>query len=123
MSRYIDIEPLMTPDNIVEEREDTGIDELPYKIRYGLNIDVIRNAPTADVVEVRHGEWVVDAYKGDEIVRIPYVVHEHNEPYCSLCGTYALLDGKEDYVPSNFCPRCGAKMDGERREGKQIICE
>lgn len=52
MSRYIDIEPLMTPDNMVEEREDTGIDELPYKIRYGLDINVIRNAPTADVVEV-----------------------------------------------------------------------
>lgn len=81
------------------------------------NVITNLDTPTADVVEDRHGEWVVDAYKGDEIVRIPYVVHEHDEPYCSLCGTYALLDGKEDYVPSNFCPRCGAKMDGERRKG------
>ncbi len=77
----------------------------------------VNRLPTADVEAVRRGEWVVDAYKGDEIVRIPYVVHEHAEPYCSLCGNYALLDGKEDYVPSNFCPNCGARMDGERREG------
>lgn len=79
-------------------------------------IDILTAETTADVVEVKHGEWVVDAYKGDEIVRIPYVIHEHDEPYCSLCGTYALLDGKEDYAPSNYCPHCGAKMDGERKE-------
>lgn len=75
-------------------------------------ISYLENAPSEDVAEVRHGEWEVDAYKGDEIVRIPYKVHQHDEPYCSLCGTYALLDGKEDYVPSNFCPECGACMDG-----------
>ena len=101
MSRYIDVE-LLDPYEFYNCT--------PYQA-----MEIINEVPTADVVEVRHGEWVVDAYNGDEIVRIPYIVHQHDEPYCSLCGTYALLDGKEDYVPSNFCPRCGAKMDREGR--------
>lgn len=116
MSRYIDADILMEQvtkkkPEVAKVRYTEGFNDAIMRVR-----SMIHSAPTADVVEVRHGEWVVDAYNGDEIVRIPYAVHEHNEPYCSLCGSYALLDGKEDYVPSNFCPRCGAKMDGERRE-------
>lgn len=147
MSRYIDIEPLMTPDNIVEEREDTGIDELPYKIRYGLDINVIRNAPTADVVEVRHGKWdfevkhFFDDY-GD--------LNVYAKGYCSECGKdypfnatiasefvekpddlvgYAHWDidvepiktqvahkARENKNLYSYCPYCGAKMGGERRE-------
>lgn len=109
--RYIDAEALLAKQETIELPDPNGGE---YHIDIIHAYDV-KKAPTADVVEVRHGEWVVDAYNGDEIVRTPYAVHEHNEPYCSLCGSYALLDGKEDYVPSNFCPRCGAKMDGERR--------
>lgn len=115
MSRYIDIEPLMTPDNMVEEREDTGIDELPYKIRYGLDITVIRNAPTADVAPVRHGKSISKMHYSDEFI-------------CSECGLimreccrYEIdedADGDESCYGFEFkyCPRCGAKMGGERRE-------
>lgn len=31
--------------------------------------------------------------------------------HCSECLHTALLDGGEEYVLSNFCPHCGAKMD------------
>ena len=65
---------------------------------------VIDNAPTADVVEVRHGEWV----------------EKDNEVYCSECHKHALLedDGKGyqwhiSKSKSNYCPNCGAKMDGK----------
>ena len=52
--------------------------------------------PTADVVEVRKGRWK-GAGMGDY--------------YCSLCcNTYS---GGDEF---NYCPNCGAKMDGERRE-------
>lgn len=44
--------------------------------------------PAADVVPVKHGHWISVKYK------------------CSECG--ALVWGND----FNFCPHCGAKMDG-----------
>jgi rubrerythrin len=53
--------------------------------------------PTADVVEVRHGEW-----------------REANKQYpryvCTACNH---LFNNKNY---NYCPCCGAKMDGERKK-------
>lgn len=44
-----------------------------------------------DAVEVKHGEWI---RQGADCWR------------CSVCGTMT-----DDY--GNFCPNCGASMDGE----------
>ena len=54
----------------------------------------IEDAPTADVEEVRHGEWIYAHWC---------------EFRCSICGHWSKTEprGKE-----NFCPNCGAKMDG-----------
>ena len=52
--------------------------------------------PTADVVEVRHGEWIE---KGRYF------------PYCSECGTWT--DWSNGTAEFNYCPHCGAKMDGK----------
>ena len=64
----------------------------------------VENAPTADVVEVVHGEWIEQHEKPswleDDII-ISYI--------CSICGT-------NNFVESPYCPNCGAKMDGERRK-------
>lgn len=64
---------------------------------------MIADIPAADVVEVMHGRWI---FEHDPI----------NDPkkyfiriVCSCCG---LKTGQV----SNFCPMCGAKMDGERKE-------
>ena len=56
----------------------------------------IRNKSTADVVEVRHGEW---RYEG-------------NYKACSLCGTFVEWNtlGTSHW---KYCPYCGAKMDGK----------
>lgn len=58
--------------------------------------EVITNAPTVDAVPVR-GEWIVGS-----------------KPRCSICGKPALREYDRDdwlsYVPSNFCPNCGADM-------------
>ena len=45
------------------------------------------------------GRWITDSYKG-------YIT----SATCSCCGKYALLDGVEDFVLSNFCPDCGADL-------------
>lgn len=55
----------------------------------------IWRAPTADVEEVTHGEWV--KYKP---------VHYE----CSMCGK------KVGGSVSNYCPDCGADMRGETNE-------
>ena len=61
-------------------------------------IDRISKIST-DVVEVRHGEWLPQ-YEGSSLVK------------CSVCG-YEFCDRIES---GNYCPNCGAKMDGERSE-------
>ena len=69
----------------------------------GVTLESIINAmPTADVVEVVHGEWIAD--------RSPVEV----EFRCSECGySYIEADSYQncDY---NYCPNCGAKMDGDK---------
>lgn len=63
--------------------------------------ELIDKMPTIDAVEVKHGEWV----------------HEFGGYVnCSECGASPLLDGEREYVETNYCPNCGAKMDGESRE-------
>lgn len=52
----------------------------------------LRYLPSADVVEVRHGHWKCD----DGFT-------------CSECG-YHMVVGDGAY---NYCPNCGARMDGE----------
>ena len=47
---------------------------------------------------VRHGEWI----------------HKNGEMCCSVCGGEALMD--EVYYQSPYCPECGAKMNGGKKE-------
>lgn len=69
-------------------------------------IVIPNDTPTADVVEVVHGEWEkTEAY--------PHWV------CCSVCHKKYVpndewIDGYD--LPINYCPNCGAKMDGERKD-------
>ena len=54
--------------------------------------NAIKRLPVADVVEVKHGEWLGEA-GGFE---------------CSVCEAEAPDD---NFWPSPYCPCCGAKMD------------
>ena len=58
----------------------------------------IKDVPSADVVEVRHGTWKHDGSKW----KYRFL--------CSECG-YKLIN-----VPTNYCPNCGAKMDEKEQE-------
>lgn len=63
-------------------------------------IDAFDYLPTADVEPVRHGHWI----------------YENFYTHCSVCGKMAIYDKYGQEVESDYCPRCGAKMDGG--EGK-----
>ena len=60
-------------------------------------ISRIKSQPAADVVEVGHGEWIYG---------------EFDIPHCSECGVEVMPNNI-----SNYCPNCGAKMDG--KDGEQ----
>ena len=56
--------------------------------------------PAADVATVRHGRWGTHSDRPDSLI-------------CSVCKCGFDM-WKHD--PHNYCPNCGAKMDGELNE-------
>lgn len=58
--------------------------------------------PTADVAEVKHGEWESKGTHGD-----------FEEKRCSICNGLLLVKWYDRTMNYNYCPNCGAKMDGE----------
>ena len=65
----------------------------------------IEEAPAADVALVVHGEWLEE----------PVEFWSEPDYLCSKCKTYAITNSEGRQVRSNFCPYCGAKMDGGSR--------
>lgn len=56
---------------------------------------IINETPAADVQEVKRGQW-----------------KDANEMFeCSICGYSFENEGYMHFF--NFCPNCGARMDGE----------
>ena len=86
---------------------DDDCDEIRFGVDGKVFVDfkavqrAIDEAPTVDAVEVVHGRWLTTIdidYEGD-------VVYHHAHMKCGFeCETYG--DGY------NYCPNCGAKMDG-----------
>lgn len=69
-------------------------------------INAIKNIPSEDVVEVRHGKWE----KVMCVEEHPKYTSYNPEWFCSECG--------QKYKPEfaqivHFCYRCGTRMDGE----------
>ena len=64
--------------------------------------DKIKALPSADVVPVRRGFWIIGG-----IVPAQNVIGNWK---CSLCRGTSLRD-------SDYCPNCGAKMDGDADNG------
>ena len=67
--------------------------------------DEIEKLPSADVAPVRHGHWV-ESFK----VNAPPTLR--SRWICSWCGNV------QTYGATDYCPNCGARMDGETNETK-----
>ena len=63
----------------------------------------VEGIPAADVAPVRHGKWVHSRYENCS--------EQFEMVKCSCCGreAYAMAFYVRD---GNYCPNCGAKMDG-----------
>ena len=60
----------------------------------------IMDIPAADVSPVRHGRWEINSDRPDSLI-------------CSVCKCGFDM-WKHD--PHNYCPNCGAKMDGGKND-------
>ena len=92
MARYIDVDKLIAEYDRVHIGPPGGARKL------------MEEAPTADVAEVKHGEWIIgsDGYY----------------PFCSECRYEPPFVGGKD-MRTPYCSHCGAKMDGGREnDGK-----
>lgn len=66
--------------------------------------ELLEDTPASDVVEVRHSYWQCSN------VRI-----SSRDITCKYCHrTETISNGSEDF---EYCPNCGAKMDGKDGEG------
>ena len=72
-------------------------------------VKILNQFPVADVAPVRHGIWISLTDCSNAGV------------YCSVCHKkvykedYAICNRKNK-LKSDYCPNCGAKMDGELNE-------
>lgn len=65
----------------------------------------VEKQPTVDAVEVVHGRWLLEREPDGK----PYCFH------CSVCdGDFSYIGITTAY---NYCPNCGAKMDGGKKDG------
>ena len=87
MSRYINREDLLK-----------NLKQFAPEYLKPLIVSLVEKQPTADVVEVRHGQNIEDTPSLFE---------------CSLCGWSDYDLYTSDTGTYNYCPNCGARMDGE----------
>ena len=86
MARYVDAEKITRRIVYYYGHTNEGCGE---HYAYSVALKEIDRTPTADVVEVKHGEWI----EGKTLEK------------CSVCG-------KKGFPDWHYCPHCGAKMSG-----------
>lgn len=90
-----------TPDSCSTiQRGDDWCEEMYYLLK----------TPSADVVPVVHGKWA------DKEVIHKRCIEEWQSARCSVCGKYHTTPYMYYFDDFKFCPNCGAKMDGEKKE-------
>ena len=60
----------------------------------------IENFPIADVVPVVHGRWISK--------------NDHGYEWVFVCSNCDYVDGYPFNERPNYCPNCGAKMNGKK---------
>ena len=96
--RLIDADDIRYIPAIIEAPND-----LDYVRRY--NIDKM---PTIDAVPVKHGEW-------KDVMTEPWCTFD--ECKCSVCGVVEYFN--KGWKKFNYCPNCGAKMDGGKDDADE----
>ena len=97
MAEYIEREALLKAvaswRTVVKSLYDSGYDDCINSIE-----DTVSDAPAADVQSVKHGRWIINS--------------DGYYPQCSEC-----LKEPQNRAMTDWCPNCGAKMDGGKENG------
>ena len=101
---YINKEDLLGTINEVYERKYARCNWKPLYDLYRMCIRRINRAPDADVVEVRHGEWLM-----------PLTDNPWQRGYFCRCLVCKYINHGHTLSVPDFCENCGAKMDNKRR--------
>ena len=91
--------------NMAEHLLEAGNPEMAGAVGYAA--EVIGKQPAVDAVVVVHGRWI----EKTDMVSSYLSGCEELFAECSVCHA-AEISG------SNYCPNCGAKMDGGNEDGK-----
>ena len=83
---------LIDANALIEEMKECAITRQDLYCN-GYAKEFINNAPTVDAVEVVHGQWEK---------------HGKHDWRCSVCKVGVPYS----FTGHNYCPNCGAKMDG-----------
>ena len=93
MARYIDADALINAVNGFTKFYHIDL------LQVSTFIDAVMDMPTADVREVKHGKWKINA---DDLFPVESTME------CSVCHHEQPLN-----IDDNYCPNCGADMRGE----------
>lgn len=80
-----------------------------------------KDAPTIEAEPVKHGEWVEKhpyrmkwiPEESDDITEDEIEVEDMTEQKCSICQRWTIKF--THHIELNFCPLCGARMDGDTK--------
>lgn len=108
MAEYIDKQAFV--DSIRE-----AVRKYPNTFYNGLEVarQIAHDMDAADVQPVRHGRW-----EQKEVFEAKDCVDELQSAFCPVCQRYHTTPYSYYFSHYNYCPNCGAKMDGERKEGE-----
>ena len=127
MAEYIDRDAALSE---IERREALMVGD--KRVSVDAMKSFIKNRPAADVAPVRHGRWILEAH--DERVNYRWNVTAECSECCdeqkeiwagffpnvpSPIARDAALVSAESVKLSNYCPNCGAKMDGGGGDGRR----
>ena len=106
MAEYIKREALLEKCHWVIRSDGTRV--------YVCHAEDIEAIPAADVAPVRHGRWIECDYLEPCIHGFGTIRRKNKGLKCNQC--VHVFEAKSLWR-QNFCPNCGAKMDGGEEDG------
>ncbi len=97
---------------LIESRPDAYPEEWNDSYEKGFvdAINAVLDIPAVDAVEVRHGTWIKTVVAMSRLYDEKGMTENMNGYTCGACKEFST-------AKFNFCPNCGARMDGEDGDG------